>query len=147
MDSGNIEVNVAIIKKTLGDFGIDVEMGEVNVGPTVTQYTLRPTVGVKLAQIAGLQNDLALALAAHSIRMELPIPGKALVGIEVPNKSTAIVRLREVMQTKEFVDSTSKLSIALGRDVAGKSNGSRFGKNASLVSCRSNGYGQKRGYK
>ena len=119
VDSGNIEVNVAIIKKTLADFGIDVEMGEVNVGPTVTQYTLRPSVGVKLSQIAALQNDLALALAAHSIRMELPIPGKALVGIEVPNKSTAIVRLREVMQTKDFVDHKSKLVLALGRDVAG----------------------------
>ncbi len=120
VDSGNIEANVAIIKKTLADFGIEVEMGEVNVGPTVTQYTLRPATGVKLSQIAALQNDLALALAAHSIRMELPIPGKALVGIEVPNKSTAIVRLREVMQTTEFVDHKSKLAIALGRDVAGK---------------------------
>lgn len=119
VDSGNIEVNVAIIKKTLADFGIEVEMGEVNVGPTVTQYTLRPATGVKLSQIAGLQNDLALALAAHSIRMELPIPGKALVGLEVPNKSTAIVRLREVMQTKDFVDHKSKLVLALGRDVAG----------------------------
>ncbi len=119
VDSGNIEVNVAVIKKTLADFGIEVEMGEVNVGPTVTQYTLRPAVGVKLSQIAALQNDLALALAAHSIRMELPIPGKALVGIEVPNKSTAIVRLREVMQTAEFVDYKSKLALALGRDVAG----------------------------
>jgi S-DNA-T family DNA segregation ATPase FtsK/SpoIIIE len=119
VDSGNIEVNVSIIKKTLMDFGINVEMGEVNVGPTVTQYTLRPTVGVKLSQIAALQNDLALALSAHSIRMELPIPGKALVGIEVPNKSTAIVRLREVMQTNDFVNHKSKLAIALGRDVAG----------------------------
>lgn len=119
VDSGNIEVNVAIIKKTLADFGIEVEMGEVNVGPTVTQYTLRPNVGVKLSQIAGLQNDLALALAAHSIRMELPIPGKPLVGIEVPNKSTAIVRLREVMQTNDFVNHKSKLALALGRDVAG----------------------------
>ncbi len=119
VDSGNIEVNVAIIKKTLADFGIDVEMGEVNVGPTVTQYTLRPNTGVKLSQIAALQNDLALSLSAHSIRMELPIPGKALVGIEVPNKSTAIVRLREVMQTTEFVNHKSKLVIALGRDVAG----------------------------
>jgi S-DNA-T family DNA segregation ATPase FtsK/SpoIIIE len=119
VDSGNIEVNVAIIKKTLADFGIDVEMGEVNVGPTVTQYTLRPTVGVKLSQIAGLQNDLALALAASSLRMELPIPGKALVGIEVPNRTSAIVRLREVMQTNDFVDHKSKLALALGRDVAG----------------------------
>lgn len=120
VDSGNIEANVAIIKKTLADFGIEVEMGEVNVGPTVTQYTLRPAIGVKLSQIATLQNDLALALAAHSIRMELPIPGKSLVGIEVPNKATAIVRLREVMQTHEFIDHKSKLALALGRDVAGK---------------------------
>ncbi len=119
VDSGNIELNVAIIKKTLSDFGIEVEMGEVNVGPTVTQYTLRPAIGVKLSQIATLQNDLALALAAHSIRMELPIPGKPLVGIEVPNKSTAVVRLREVMQTREFIDHKSKLAFSLGRDVAG----------------------------
>lgn len=120
VDSGNIESNVAIIQKTLSDFGIEVEMGEVNVGPTVTQYTLRPATGVKLSQIAGLQNDLALALAAHAIRMELPIPGKALVGIEVPNKSTAIVRLREVMQTSDFVNHKSKLALSLGRDVAGR---------------------------
>ncbi len=119
VDSGNIEVNVAIIQKTLADFGIDVEMGEVNVGPTVTQYTLRPAVGVKLSQIAALQNDLALALSAHSIRMELPIPGKALVGIEIPNKTSAIVRLREVLQTENFVKHPSKLAFALGRDVSG----------------------------
>ncbi len=120
VDSGNIENNVAIIQKTLADFGIEVEMGEVNVGPTVTQYTLRPNTGVKLSQIAGLQNDLALSLAAQSLRMELPIPGKALVGIEVPNKSTQIVRLREVMQTTDFINHPSKLAVALGRDVAGK---------------------------
>lgn len=119
VDSGNIEVNIEIIRKTLADFGIEVEMGEVNVGPTVTQYTLRPATGVRLNQIAALQNDLALALSAHSIRMELPIPGKALVGIEVPNKSTAIVRLRDVLQTQEFVNHKSKLAFALGRDVAG----------------------------
>jgi DNA segregation ATPase FtsK/SpoIIIE, S-DNA-T family len=120
VDSGNIEANVAIIKKTLNDFGIEVEMGEVNVGPTVTQYTLRPAAGIRLAQIAALQDNLALALAAHSIRMELPIPGKSLVGIEVPNKSTAIVRIRDVMQTPNFVDHKSKLALALGRDVAGQ---------------------------
>jgi S-DNA-T family DNA segregation ATPase FtsK/SpoIIIE len=119
VDSGNIEVNVSIIQKTLSDFGIEVEMGEVNVGPTVTQYTLRPAVGVKLSQIAGLQNDLALALSAQSIRMELPIPGKALVGIEIPNKTKAIVRLREVLQTENFVKHPSKLAFALGRDVSG----------------------------
>ncbi len=120
VDSGNIELNVAIIKKTLSDFGIEVEMGEVNVGPTVTQYTLRPAMGVKLSQIAALQNDLALALAAQSVRMELPIPGKSLVGIEVPNKTKAKVVLREVLQTKNFVDHPSRLAFALGRDVSGQ---------------------------
>ncbi|MEJ0021702.1 MAG: DNA translocase FtsK 4TM domain-containing protein [Candidatus Doudnabacteria bacterium] len=119
VDSGNIEANVAIIQKTLNDFGIDVEMGEVNVGPTVTQYTFRPAVGVKLSQIASLQNDLALALAAKSVRMELPIPGKALVGIEIPNKSTALVRLKELISHAAFAEQPSKLAFALGRDVAG----------------------------
>lgn len=120
VDSGNIEINVELIKKTLSDFGIQAVMGEVNVGPTVTQYTLTPAAGIKLSQIAALQNNLAMALAATSLRMELPIPGKALVGIEVPNKSTAMVRLRQVMQTKEFIDNKSKLAMALGRDVAGQ---------------------------
>ncbi len=119
VDSGNIEANVTIIQKTLSDFGIEVEMGEVNVGPTVTQYTLRPATGVKLSQIAALQNDLTLALSASSLRMELPIPGKALVGIEIPNRTTSIVHLREVLQTQEFVNSTSPLAFGLGRDVAG----------------------------
>lgn len=121
VDSGDIEANVALIKKTLADFGIQVEMGEVNVGPTVTQYTFAPAAGVKLNQIATLQSNLALALAApQSLRMELPIPGKSLVGIEVPNKSTATVTLREVMQTTDFVNNKGKLIMALGRDVAGR---------------------------
>ena len=119
VDSGNIEANVAIIQKTLADFGIEVEMGEVNVGPTVTQYTLRPNVGVKLSQIAALQDDLALSLSATSLRMELPIPGKALVGIEIPNKTTSIVRLRDVMQDEKFAGNKARLVVALGRDVAG----------------------------
>lgn len=120
VDSGNIEVNLAIIKKTLADFGIEVEMGEVNVGPTVTQYTFAPEAGVKLSQIAALQGNLAMALSARSLRMELPIPGKALVGVEVPNKTSRIVRLREVMQTENFVGAKTKLLFALGRDVAGQ---------------------------
>jgi S-DNA-T family DNA segregation ATPase FtsK/SpoIIIE len=119
VDSGNIEANVAIVQKTLNDFGIEVEMGEVNVGPTVTQYTFRPAVGVKLSQIGSLQNDLALALAASSIRMELPIPGKALVGIEIPNKSAALVRIKEILAHPIFAEQPSKLAFALGRDVAG----------------------------
>src|SRR5258708_1962554 len=113
------EKSEVMVNKMVMEFGIDVEMGEVNVGPTVTQYTFRPAVGVKLSQIASLQNDLALALAASSIRMELPIPGKALVGIEIPNNSKATVRIREIIGAPVFVDQPSKLAFALGRDVAG----------------------------
>ncbi|MEK7672621.1 MAG: DNA translocase FtsK 4TM domain-containing protein [Patescibacteria group bacterium] len=108
------------IKKKLYQFGIDVTMHEVNVGPTVVQYTLKPHEGVKLSKITGLKNDLALALAAERVRIEAPIPGKSLVGIEVPNESRATVYLREILECPEFMDAKSKLTLPLGRDVAGK---------------------------
>ncbi|MEK9170809.1 MAG: DNA translocase FtsK, partial [Patescibacteria group bacterium] len=116
--SGDIKANANIIKRTLQHFGIEVEMGEVNVGPTVTQYTLRPAQGVKLSKIVTLHNDLALALAAHPLRIEAPIPGKALVGIEVPNKSIALVRLGSLLGSENF-KKLSPLSFAIGRDVSG----------------------------
>jgi len=119
VDSGNITNNVSIIRETLEDFGIPVEMHEVNVGPTVTQYTLKPAAGIKLSRISGLSNDLALSLAAHPIRIEAPIPGRSLVGVEVPNKKTALVRLREVMESENFNNTKSLLRLPLGRDVAG----------------------------
>lgn len=118
--SGDIKSNIEIIKSTLEKFNIPVEMGEVSVGPTVTQYTLKPAEGIKLSRITGLNNDLSMALAAHPVRIEAPIPGKALVGIEVPNKSVAIVNLREVLEADEFKKRTNNLLIALGKDVAGK---------------------------
>ncbi|MEK7606912.1 MAG: DNA translocase FtsK [Patescibacteria group bacterium] len=118
--AGDIRGRSAMIQKTLANFGIEVEMGEVAVGPTVTQYTLRPTDGVKLSSIVALQNDLALALAASSLRIEAPIPGKSLVGIEVPNEKTAMVRLRDVLESQEFARRTSNLTVALGKDVSGK---------------------------
>ncbi len=117
--SGDINANVAIIKRTLGNFGIDVEMGEVSIGPTVTQFTLRPAMGVKLSKITTLSNDLSLALAAHPIRIEAPIPGKPLVGIEVPNKRSAIVGLRDLFEGDEFKKNKYFLPLVLGRDVAG----------------------------
>lgn len=119
-DYGNVEAGSAIIQQTLKNFGIDVEMGEINQGPTVTQYTLRPATGVKLSQINALRQDMALALAAKSLRMELPIPGKALVGVEVPNRTSALVTLRSILETPEFINSKSPLSFALGADVAGR---------------------------
>ncbi len=118
--SGDIEKNIKIIKDTLEKFGIVIEMGEVNVGPTVTQYTFKPAEGIKLSRITNLNNDLALALAAHPIRIEAPIPGKSLVGIEVPNKSTALVSLREILASREFKESKKNLMVALGKDVSGK---------------------------
>jgi S-DNA-T family DNA segregation ATPase FtsK/SpoIIIE len=118
--SGDIKSNIEIIKSTLEKFNIPVEMGEVSVGPTVTQYTLKPAEGIKLSRITGLNNDLSMALAAHPVRIEAPIPGKALVGIEVPNKTVAIVNLREVLESEEFKRRTNNLMIALGKDVAGK---------------------------
>lgn len=117
--SGDIKANKVIIQKTLENFGIPVEMGEVNVGPTVTQFTLKPAEGVKLATITGLHNDLALALAAHPIRIEAPIPGKALVGIEVPNQKVATVTLRELLESDQFRKRKSSLELALGKDVSG----------------------------
>ena len=95
--SGNIKENSMIIKSTLENFGIPVEMAEVNVGPTVTQYAFKPAEGVKLSKITTLSNNLALALAAHPIRIEAPIPGKSLVGIEVPNKVRSVVTLRNLI--------------------------------------------------
>lgn len=117
--SGDIKANINIIKRTLDNFGIEVEMGEVNVGPSVTQYTLRPAQGIKLARITALQNDLALALAAHPLRIEAPIPGRSLVGIEIPNRSVVLVRLRNLLERPAFKESSFILPFALGRDVAG----------------------------
>lgn len=106
-----------IIQKTFESFGIPVEMDNVQVGPNVTQYALRPKQGVKLSRITSLSNDLALALAAHPVRIEAPIPGQSLVGIEVPNKKIAVVSLREVLESEEFKKRASNLTVPLGKDV------------------------------
>lgn len=121
-ESGDIDANVETIKRTLENFNIPVEMGEVNVGPTVTQYTLKPAEGIKLTKILALNNDLALALAAHPIRIEAPIPGKSAIGIEVPNKSNAMIGLKMLMTNREFkkAKKKGKLLLPLGPDVAGK---------------------------
>ena len=117
--SGDIKARSLAIQKTLENFGVPVEMGEIQVGPTVTQYTLKPSEGIKLSRITSLHNDLALALASHPIRIEAPIPGKSLVGIEVPNQAVATVRLRELLASEEFKKRKSNLMVALGKDVAG----------------------------
>ena len=118
--SGDIKSNAEIIKDTFFNFGIEVEMGEVRVGPTVTQYSLKPAKGIKLSRITTLSNDLSLSLAAHPIRIEAPIPGKALVGIEVPNQKVAMVSLREILESPEYKTRKHNLMFALGKDVGGK---------------------------
>ena len=117
--SGDIRANANVIRRTLENFGIAVEMGEVAVGPTVTQYALRPAEGVKLSKIVALHSNLSLALAAHPIRIEAPIPGKSLVGVEMPNRSVSLVGLRSLLEQKLFRDSASPLLLGLGRDVSG----------------------------
>ena len=116
---GDMRANANIIKRTLESFGVPVEMGEITIGPKVTRYTLKPAEGVKLARIMALNQDLSLALAAHPIRIEAPIPGKSLVGIEIPNKIGSIVRLGSLLGYSEFKKS-GNLNFPLGRDVAGE---------------------------
>jgi S-DNA-T family DNA segregation ATPase FtsK/SpoIIIE len=118
---GDVERNKKIIQETLESFGIKVEPGEALTGPTVTRYTFRPDFGVKLSRITILNNDLALALAAQSVRIEAPIPGQAFIGIEIPNEYVAEVRLREFLESKEFHARHSKnMMLVIGKDISGR---------------------------
>lgn len=117
--SGDVRANANIIQRTLQNFGIEVDMGEVNIGPSVTQYTLKPAEGVKLSRITNLASNLGLALAAHPLRIEAPIPGRSLVGIEVPNRAIAFVGLRSVLTEMDAKHGSFTLGFALGRDVTG----------------------------
>lgn len=119
-DDALLKDNAEKIHDKLSQFGLDVVMHEVHVGPTVIQYTLRPHEGIKLSKITALKSDLALALAAKAVRIEAPIPGKSLVGIEVPNDQRSLVHLREILDTKEYKEIESNLRLPLGRDVSGK---------------------------
>ncbi|OGY58800.1 MAG: hypothetical protein A3C03_00800 [Candidatus Colwellbacteria bacterium RIFCSPHIGHO2_02_FULL_45_17] len=116
---GDLRANANIIKRTLDSFGIPVEMGEITIGPKVTRYTLKPADGIKLSRILSLNQDLSLALAAHPIRIEAPIPGKSLVGVEIPNIVGSIVRLGSLLAYPEFKTSPN-LNFPLGRDVSGE---------------------------
>ncbi|HRH55801.1 MAG TPA: DNA translocase FtsK 4TM domain-containing protein [Candidatus Paceibacterota bacterium] len=116
---GDIKANANIIKRTFQNFGISVEMDEVSVGPTVTRYAIKPAEGVRLQKIVGLQTNLELALAAHPVRIEAPIPGKSLVGIEVPNAAKAMVGLGGVIGAPEWSASKKPLLAAVGRDITG----------------------------
>lgn len=117
--AGDVEATAKTIQETFKNFGIEVEIGDISIGPSVTQYCFKPAAGIKLSKITALNNNLSLALAAHPIRIEAPIPGKSLIGIEVPNKTSTIVRLRDILEGAEFAERKTNLMLTLGQDVAG----------------------------
>ena len=139
---GDMKGNMNIIQRTLLTFGVSVEMDEVTVGPTVTRYALKPAQGVKLSRIVGLQNELALALSAKTIRIEAPIPGKSLVGIEIPNKIKSIVGLATLLADEKFQNSPKPLTVALGRGLSGKATFGNLAKMPHLLVAGTTGSGK-----
>jgi len=145
LNKAELKDKAALIKDKLEQFGIDVNMHEVHVGPTVVQYTLKPASGVKLSKITSLKNDLALALAAPAVRIEAPIPGKSLVGVEIPNSSRATVHMREIMESREYKGMGSDLKLALGRNVSGNAVVADLGKMPHLLIAGATGSGKSVG--
>ncbi len=139
---GDVKANANIIKRTLSNFGIDVEMDEVSIGPSVTRYALKPAEGVKLSRIVALQDNLAYALAAPSIRVEAPIPGKSLVGIEIPNTIKTTVGLGTLFSAEEFQTSEKPLLVGLGKGISGKSHFQNVAKMPHLLIAGATGSGK-----
>lgn len=139
---GDVKANANIIKRTLQNFGIIVEMDEVSIGPSVTRYALKPAEGVKLSRILGLQNNLELALAAHPVRIEAPIPGKSLVGIEIPNSTKTTVGLGSLLSEPEFEQSDKPLLVSLGKGISGKSHFANLAKMPHLLIAGATGSGK-----
>lgn len=129
---GDVKANANIIKRTLKNFRIPVELDEVSIGPSVTRYAIKPAEGVRLSKIVGLRNNLELALAASPVRIEAPIPGKSLVGIEVPNSVKATVGLASLLLSPEYTDNPKPLMVALGRDITGAAH---FANIAKMPHC------------
>lgn len=115
----DINENIHRLEDTLESFGVRAKVLQVSRGPSITRYELQPAAGVKVSRIVNLSDDISLALASPGVRIEAPIPGKAAVGIEVPNKEIALVHLRDLLETKEFSQSPSRLTVAFGKDIAG----------------------------
>ncbi len=141
-DAGDVEGNARTIKESLSNFNIDVDMEGANIGPRVTQYTLKPSTGVKLNKITGHADNLAYDLAAHSIRIEAPIPGKRAVGIEVPNVKSATVRISSIMQSPEWKSIKSPLGFAIGKDISGKAITASLDKMPHLLVAGQTGSGK-----
>jgi S-DNA-T family DNA segregation ATPase FtsK/SpoIIIE len=141
-DAGDVNGNAKMIHDTFANFNIDVEMEGANIGPRVTQYTLKPPTGVKLTKITALENNLALDLAAHSIRMEAPIPGKRAVGVEVPNVKPATVRISSILQSREWQVAAAPLEFAIGKDISGTAIVNNLAKMPHLLVAGQTGSGK-----
>ena len=141
-DVGDYHHSAEVIRDTLGEFNIDVEMGDVNIGPKVTQYTLKPPSGVKLTRITALETNIALNLAAQSLRIEAPIPGQRAVGIEVPNRKAADVRLYGVLNSKQWKAAREPLSFAIGKDISGQAVVGELNKMPHLLVAGQTGSGK-----
>lgn len=137
-----IRSNVERLEKTLNDFGVKGKILNVSCGPAITQYEFQPAPGVKVSKIVGLSDDIALSMAVAGVRMEAPIPGKAAVGIEIPNKSTTMVGLRELIESDAFQNSKSKLTVALGKDISGNAIVADLAKMPHLLIAGSTGSGK-----
>ena len=132
----------AKLQRTLHSFGVSAKVENVSVGPAITRYELKPAEGVRVSKIANLADDIALNLAAETLRIEAPIPGKQAVGIEVPNKEKQAVHLREVLESENFLNSDSKLSVALGKDIAGQTVVADIAKMPHVLIAGSTGSGK-----
>ena len=141
-DAGNIQQNAVIIKSTLQEFGIDVEMEGANIGPRVTQYTMRPPAGVNLSKILARDKELALNLAVDKIRIEAPIPGTRSVGVEIPNARSADVRMRGILESQEWKKAEEPLTFAVGKDISGKSVVANLAKMPHLLIAGTTGSGK-----
>ncbi len=141
-DAGDVQHNAQTIKDTLAEFSIDVEMEGANIGPKVTQYTLKPPAGVKLTRISALETNIALNLAAQSLRIEAPIPGQRAVGIEVPNRKAADVRLRGILESKQWQTAHEPLGFAIGRDISGDAVVGKLNKMPHLLIAGQTGSGK-----
>lgn len=139
---GDIKANATVIKRTLQNFGINVEMDEISIGPSVTRYAFKPAEGVKLSRIVGLQNDLSLALAAHPLRIEAPIPGKSLVGIEIPNTTKITVGLGSLLSSPDYEKRIESLLFPLGKDISGHVHFANLGKMPHLLIAGATGSGK-----
>jgi S-DNA-T family DNA segregation ATPase FtsK/SpoIIIE len=141
-DAGDVQQNAQTIRDTLSEFSIDVEMEGANIGPKVTQYTLRPPSGVKLTRITALETNIALNLAAQSLRIEAPIPGQRAVGIEVPNRKAADVRLYGILTSKQWKHGHEPLSFAIGKDISGEAVVGELNKMPHLLIAGQTGSGK-----